>query len=404
VLTGKKILIGITGSIAAYKIPFLIRLLIKEGAEVKVIMTETAKDFVTPLTLSTLTGQPVLSGFFEKTDGSWHSHVELGNWADIYLLAPVSANTMGKLANGIADNLLTATYLAARCPLFFAPAMDVDMFNHPSTTQNISKLQSYSSILIEPDEGELASGLYGAGRMQEPEKIVEILKAWFKKKKDFTGVKVLVTAGPTFESIDPVRYIGNFSSGQMGYAIAEEFAEKGADVNLISGPVSQTVSNPKIKITHIRSAAEMLDACMNDFPSSQITVMAAAVADYTPIIKSAQKIKKESDKLSLQLKKTTDILLELGKTKKKNQFLVGFALETENEWVNARKKLKNKNLDLIVVNSLQDSGAGFGYSTNKVTMIDHFGNTESFGLKPKTQVAADIANKIKSLFHNPKSK
>lgn len=403
-LKGRKILIGITGSIAAYKIPFLIRLLIKEGAEVRVIMTEAAKDFVTPLTLSTLTGEPVLSGFFEKNDGSWHSHVDLGNWADLYLLAPVSANTMGKLANGITDNLLTAVYLAARCPVFFAPAMDVDMFNHPSTTQNIIKLQSFGNILIEPDEGELASGLYGAGRMQEPEKIIEVLNAWFKKKKDFSGIKVLVTAGPTLESIDPVRFIGNFSSGQMGYAIAEEFAERGADVILISGPVSLKVVNPKIKIKYIQSAAEMLSVCLTEFPAAHITIMAAAVADFTPMKKAEQKIKKESNRLTIQLQKTTDILSELGKVKKKSQFLVGFALESENELVNALKKLKNKNLDLIVVNSLQDKGAGFGFSTNKVTMIERLGKTEAFGLKPKTQVAADIANKIQLLFHKSKSR
>jgi len=327
-LRGKKILVGITGSIAAYKIPFLIRLLMKEGVEVKVILTDAAKDFVTPLTLSTLTGQPVFSDFFEKNDGTWHSHVELGNWADVFIIAPVSANTMGKMANGIADNLLTATYLAAKCPVFFAPAMDVDMFNHPSTHNNIEKLQSFGNILIEPDEGELASGLYGAGRMQEPEEIVGILDSWFKKKKDFTGIKVLITAGPTYESIDPVRFIGNYSSGQMGFAIAEEFAGRESDVTLISGPVNLHITNQKIKITRIHSAAEMHTECMKAFPASQITIMAAAIADYTPVKKENQKIKKEKDNLTLQLKKTTDILFKLGRSKKKNQFLVGFALES----------------------------------------------------------------------------
>jgi phosphopantothenoylcysteine decarboxylase/phosphopantothenate--cysteine ligase len=400
VLKGKKILIGITGSIAAYKIPFLVRLLIKQGAEVKVILTEAARDFVTPLTLSTLSGQAVYGDFFDKNDGTWHSHVELGNWADVYLIAPVSAKTMGKLANGIADNLLTATYLAAKCPVFFAPAMDVDMYNHPSTRQNIEKLQTFGNSLIEPDEGELASGLYGAGRMQEPEKIIEILATWFKKKKDFKGINALITAGPTFESIDPVRFIGNHSSGQMGYAIAEEFAARGAAVTLVSGPVNLKLINPQIKIIPVVSASEMMKACVQMFPSSRITVMAAAVADYTPVKKEKEKIKKDAGSLSLQLKKTADILSELGKLKKKNQYLVGFALESKNELVNARKKLKNKNLDLIVLNSLRDKGAGFGYVTNKVTLIDKSGEVTPFAMKPKTVVASDIADKIKFLYFN----
>jgi phosphopantothenoylcysteine decarboxylase / phosphopantothenate---cysteine ligase len=404
VLKGKKILIGITGSIAAYKIPFLVRLLIKEGSEVKVIMTKAAKDFVTPLTLSTLTGEPVSSDFFEKDDGTWHSHVELGNWADVFLIVPVSANTIGKMANGIVDNLLTATYLASKCPVFFAPAMDADMFKHPSTRQNIEKLQAFGNILIEPDEGELASGLYGAGRMQEPDKIVGILNSWFKKKKEFNGVKVLITAGPTQEPIDPVRFISNYSSGQMGYAIAEEFACRGANVSLISGPVSLKELNPKIKLTKIFTAAEMHNACIKVFPASQVTIMAAAVADYAPLQKEKQKIKQKNPELTLQLQKTTDILFELGKVKRKSQLLVGFALETEDELNNARKKLKNKNLDLIVLNSLQDKGAAFGNSTNKVTMIDKKGNVDFFDLKPKTEVACDIADKIKSLYFDLKTK
>jgi phosphopantothenoylcysteine decarboxylase/phosphopantothenate--cysteine ligase len=399
-LKGKKILIGITGSIAAYKIPFLIRLLIKEGAEIKVLMTPSAKDFVTPLTLSTLTGHPVYSDFFEKDDGTWHSHVELGNWADALLLAPVSANTMGKIANGIADNLLTATYLAAKCPVFFAPAMDLDMYRHPSTGLNIQKLQSYDNILIHPDEGELASGLYGAGRLKDPEKIVEILTSFFKKKKDFTGKKILISAGPTYESIDPVRFIGNYSSGQMGYALAEEFASRGGDVSLVSGPVYLKTKHENITVTQVVSASEMYKACFEAFPESEIIIMAAAVADYTPQKTEKQKIKKESDVLLLKLKKTKDILKELGTVKRKNQILVGFALETKDELINAQKKLKNKNLDLIVLNSLNDKGAGFGQSTNKVTMIDKKGNTDNFSLKPKSEVASEIADKIKSLYFN----
>ncbi len=399
-LKGKKILIGVTGSIAAYKIPFLVRLLIKEGAEVKVLLTTAAKDFVTPLTLSTLTGHPVYSEFFEKADGTWHSHVELGNWADIFLIAPVSANTMGKMANGIADNLLTAIYLAAKCPVFFAPAMDVDMFNHPSTSANIAKLQSWGNLIIEPQEGELASGLYGAGRMQEPEQIVETLRSYFKKKKDFHKVKVLITAGPTHEFIDPVRFISNYSSGLMGFALAEEFAERGAMVELISGPVNLDTTNTNIQLLRVKTADEMYKACLDKFSRAQITIMAAAVADYSVENKSEQKIKKGTKGLMLKLKKTTDILAELGKVKKPGQLLVGFALETNNEIENARKKLKNKNLDLIVLNSLRDSGAGFGHSTNKVTLMDKNGQTETYELKLKSLVAADIAEKIKQLVSN----
>ncbi|MBM3437412.1 MAG: bifunctional phosphopantothenoylcysteine decarboxylase/phosphopantothenate--cysteine ligase CoaBC, partial [Bacteroidetes bacterium] len=303
-LKGKRILIGVTGSIAAYKIPFLVRLLIKEGAEVRVLLTPSAKDFVTPLTLSTLTGFPVYSGFFEKDDGSWHSHVDFGNWADAFLIAPVSANTMAKMANGLADNLLTATYLAAKCPVFFAPAMDVDMFNHPSTQANIARLMSFGNILIEPDEGELASGLYGAGRMQEPDKIVKILSGFFKKKKDFKGKKVLITAGPTYEAIDPVRFIGNHSSGKMGFALAQEFAGRAASVELIIGPVSLLANHPKINITQVTSASEMFQACMNYFHIADIVIMAAAVADFTPVTVQTRKIKKSSGGYTIKTKKT----------------------------------------------------------------------------------------------------
>ena len=395
-LKGKKILIGITGSIAAYKIPFLIRLLVKEGAEVKVLVTDAARDFVTPLTLSTLSGNPAYCEFFEKSDGSWHSHVDFGNWADVYLLAPVTATTMGKMANGIADNLLTATYLAAKCPVFFAPAMDVDMFNHPSTGENINKLISYGNFFIKPEEGELASGLYGAGRMQEPDEIVKTLSSFFQKKKDFSKKKVLISAGPTYEAIDPVRFIGNFSTGQMGFALAEEFANRGADVKLVSGPVNIQAFHKNIELIRVKSAQEMYDACSSTFQGSDITIMAAAVADYTPAKPEAQKIKKSSAGLIIELKKTKDILKELGVNKKQGQLLVGFALETENELDNAKMKLKNKNLDFIVLNSLKDKGAGFGHSTNKITILSKSGNIKIFELKSKSEVAKDIADMIKN--------
>jgi phosphopantothenoylcysteine decarboxylase/phosphopantothenate--cysteine ligase len=399
-LKGKRILIGITGSIAAYKIPFLIRLLIKEGAEVRVLVTASAKEFVTPLTLSTLTGFPVYSEFFEKNDGSWHSHVELGNWADIYLVAPASANTLGKMANGIVDNLLTATYLAAKCPVFFAPAMDVDMFNHPTTQANIRKLTGFGNILIEPDEGELASGLYGAGRMQEPEQILKIIISFFKKKKDFEGKKILITAGPTYEPIDPVRYIGNHSSGRMGYALAEEFAGRGGRVQLVSGPVTIAAVNTNIRISQVTTAEEMYRACLKYFPDAEITIMAAAVADFTPSTVHNLKLKKSAGEMTILTKRTKDILLELGKKKKQDQLLVGFALETDDEIKNAKLKLKNKNLDLIVLNSLKEKGAGFGYTTNKIMMIDKKGNIERGDLKPKSDVARDIADKVNDLLLN----
>ncbi len=397
-LKGKKILIGVTGSIAAYKIPILIRLLIKEGAEVKVILTDAAKDFVTPLTLSTLSGNPVQSEFFEKTDGTWNSHVDLGHWADLYLLAPVSANTMGKIANGMADNLLSATYLAAKCPVFFAPAMDVDMYNHPSTSKNINQLKTFGNILIEPEEGELASGLYGAGRMQEPEKIIRILDSFFQKKKDFDKVKVLISAGPTYEAIDPVRFIGNFSTGQMGYALANEFSKRGAIVELVSGPVSLKIDSENVNITNVTSAAEMYNACLSAFSQVNIAIMSAAVADYTPERQQKQKIKKQAGSLTIKLQKTKDILKELGNDKRKDQYLVGFALETENELENAKAKLKNKKIDLIVLNSLQDKGAGFGLTTNKISLLDNKGGIDQFELKSKSEVAKDIADKISSTY------
>lgn len=396
-LKGKKILIGITGSIAAYKIPFLVRLLIKEGAEVKVVMTHCATDFVTPLTLSTLSQQPILIEPYNKTDGSWNSHVDWGRWADVFLIAPVSANTLAKMASGIADNLLTTTYLAAKCPVFFAPAMDLDMYHHPTTQKNTDTLLSYGNRLIAPQEGELASGLCGAGRMEEPEVIVEVLKNFFEKKNDLKGQKVLVSAGPTFEPIDPVRFIGNHSSGKMGYALAEELAQRGAEVVLVTGPVSIKAQHPAIITMKVNTAAQMADACFREFPDCQIAIMAAAVADYSIESPADQKIKKQGGNLVLELKPTTDILAQLGKMKNKNQFLTGFALETENETDNAIKKLHNKNLDLIVLNSLNDAGAGFGTDTNKVKLIGLNGLVKETALLSKTRIAAEIVNTIVSL-------
>jgi len=393
-LKGKKILIGVTGSIAAYKIPILVRLFKKEGADVKVVMTQCATDFVTPLTLSTLSQQPVLIEPYNKVDGSWNSHVEWGRWADVFVIAPVSANTLAKMANGVADNLLTTTYLAAKCPVFFAPAMDLDMYHHPTTQKNTDILVSYGNYLIAPNEGELASGLCGAGRMEEPEAIVEVIRGFFEKKNDFKGQKVLISAGPTYELIDPVRFIGNFSSGKMGYALAEEMAGRGAEVILVSGPVSIKPLNPSIRLISVQTAAEMAKACFEVFPSCDLGIMAAAVADYTVESPAAQKIKKKDGHLTVELKPTSDILAGLGKMKQKNQFLTGFALETENETDNATKKLQNKNLDLIVLNSLNDKGAGFGTDTNKVKMISSGGQIKETGLFSKTKIAGEIADMI----------
>jgi len=392
-LKGKKILVGISGSIAAYKIPFLIRLLKKEGAEVKVVMTPCATDFVTPLTLSTLSQQPVLIEPYDKVDGSWHSHVDWGRWADLFLVAPASANTLAKMAGGIADNLLTTTCLAAKCPVFFAPAMDLDMFNHPATQRNIETLQSFGNRLIAPQTGELASGLCGAGRMEEPEIILHLIIDHFSKKKDLQGKNVLITAGPTYELIDPVRYIGNYSSGKMGYAIAEEAAARGAKVTLISGPVHLSTLHSDIKVIHTVTAEQMLNACKAFSDDHNIIIMSAAVADYTPEKTATQKIKKQTA-LTLKLKLTEDILAFLGKTKKKDQVLVGFALETENEKANAFLKLKNKNLDMIVLNSLNDKGAGFSVDTNKVTIIYPDKSEIVTDTLPKNEIAAQIIDAI----------
>lgn len=394
-LKGKKILIGITGSIAAYKIPLLIRLLKKEGAEVKIVMTPCAKDFVTPLTLSTLSQQPVLIEPYDKTDGSWNSHVDWGRWADVFIMAPVSANTLAKMASGIADNLLTTTYLAAKCTVFFAPAMDLDMFHHPTTQKNIDTLLSYGNHLIAPQEGELASGLCGAGRMEEPEEILRIVTDFFFLKRNLlSGKKVLISAGPTYELIDPVRFIGNFSSGKMGYALAEDAAARGAQVALVSGPVGLKPLHPGISLISVTSAEQMAEACFSEFKSSDITIMAAAVADYTVTDPAPVKIKKSGDKLTIELSKTTDILATLGKQKRAGQFLAGFALETDNEKSNALIKLKNKNLDMIVLNSLNDQGAGFGHDTNKVTIITSDGAEAEVPLKSKKDVATVILDVI----------
>lgn len=393
-LKGKNILIGVTGSIAAYKIPLLVRLLVKAHAEVKVVMTQCATDFVTPLTLSTLSQHPILIEPYNKTDGSWNSHVDWGRWADLFLIAPLSANTMAKMAAGIADNLLTTTYLAAKCPVFFAPAMDLDMYLHPTTHRNVETLLSFGNQLIAPREGELASGLVGAGRMEEPEEIHQRILSFFEHSQELNGKKVMISAGPTFEAIDPVRYIGNHSSGKMGYALAEEAAQRGAEVTLISGPVQLTAVHPNIKTVNVTSAAQMAEACYKAFEQADIGIMSAAVADYTISRPEARKIKKGEAEFTLTLTRTTDILASLGKNKRPQQFLVGFALETENEIGNARQKMHTKNLDMIVLNSLNDHGAGFGFDTNRVSIIHKDDDTVMTELLSKAQIAAIIFNQM----------
>ncbi len=401
-LKGKKILIGITGSIAAYKIPFLLRLLKKEGAEVQIILSPFAKEFVTPLTLSTLSERPVLTEFHDKNDGKWFSHVDLGMWADLFLVAPLTANTMGKMVAGIADNLLLTTVLSARCPVFFAPAMDLDMYHHPSTQSNIEKLQGYGYKLIEPVEGELASGLKGMGRLEDPEIIFEIIKQEFEKKKALKGKKALITAGPTYEPIDPVRFIGNHSSGKMGIAIAQTLAAQGVEVELVLGPTSEIVADQSVSVHRVTTANEMFEKSMELFREADIAILSAAVADFSPSNIANSKIKKEQGLMSIELKQTKDILASLGKIKTDKQILVGFALETDNEELNAIKKLKAKNLDLIVLNSLKDKGAGFGFSTNKVSILDNKGNKTEFPLKEKTEVAKDIVDSIVNILEDKK--
>jgi len=393
-LENKKIILGVCGSIAAYKSATLVRLLIKAGADVQVVMTPDATNFITPLTLSTLSKRPVYSEYFKPETGEWNNHVELGLWADAVIIAPVSANTMAKMAGGLVDNLLTAVYLSAKCPVYFAPAMDLDMWKHETTQHNIAALQSFENILIPPGNGELASGLHGEGRMAEPEEIVAFLTDDIKKKLPLFGQNMLVTAGPTYEAIDPVRFIGNHSSGKMGFALADELASLGADVTLIAGPTAQQSIFKSIKRIDVVSAADMLNACLANFDKANACVMCAAVADYTPITVATQKIKKHDDSLSIELKKTTDILKTLGQQKHTGQLLVGFALETENEEQYAIDKLKKKNLDLIVLNSLNDAGAGFKNDTNKVTLIDRNLQKTTFELKNKTEVARDICFRV----------
>jgi phosphopantothenoylcysteine decarboxylase/phosphopantothenate--cysteine ligase len=391
-LDGKKILLGVCGSIAAYKIAILIRLLKKQGAEARVIMTPSALEFITPLTLSTLSQNPVLTEFHVDKTGEWHSHVDLGLWADLFLIAPASANTLSKMAHGICDNLLLATYLSARCPVYVAPAMDVDMYQHPSTRENLDKLASYGNHIINATYGELASGLTGVGRMTEPEDLLEIIQQYFKKKEDFKDISVLITAGPTQENIDPVRYISNHSSGKMGYALAIELAERGAKVNLVSGPTYQKINHPRINRIQVTSADDMFQACNSLYDQMDVAIFAAAVADYRPSQPALLKIKKTEKEMTIRLEKNPDIAGELGKKKKKNQINVGFALETDNEFQNAALKLHEKNFNFIVLNSMKDEGAGFSSDTNKISILDGAGAIKPFSLKQKKLVARDIVD------------
>lgn len=395
-LKNKKIILGVCGSIAAYKSAILVRLLVKAGANVKVIITADAANFITPLTLATLSKNPVYTQYFEEETGVWSNHVELGLWADFMVIAPASANTLAKMASGLCDNLLTAVYLSAKCPVFFAPAMDLDMWKHESTKNNIDKLLGYGNRIIQPGNGELASGLFGEGRMAEPEEIVIFLADILSASLPLQGKKVMVTAGPTYEAIDPVRFIGNHSSGKMGFAIADRFAALGAEVILITGPTTEE-STYELRRIDVVSAADMLKACKAEFSKTDITVMSAAVADYTPMVKADQKIKKTSSEFNLDLKKTEDILAALGQLKTGAQILVGFALETQNEEEYAKAKLVKKNLDLIVLNSMNDKGAGFKKDTNKITIFNKAAEKMVFEMKSKTEVAKDICNEILKL-------
>jgi len=393
-LKGKHIVIGITGGIAAYKIPYLIRLLVREGALVRVIMTSTARDFVTPLTLATLSQQDVIFSPFNHDTGAWNSHVELGQWADLMLFAPTTANTLGKMAHGVADNFLVTAYLSARCQVMIAPSMDLDMYQHPTTQKNLEILRGFGNIIIDAQVGELASGLSGPGRMEEPENILQIIDGFFFQRQELNGKRILVTAGPTYERIDPVRFIGNHSSGQMGFSLAEEAASRGGEVVLITGPVSLHTDHPAIRQVDVNTAAEMRQACLDQIGDMDILIMTAAVADYTLENPSSEKLKKKPNKLTVTLSPTPDILKELGENKKPGQCFVGFALETEDGLANATNKLKNKSLDLIVLNSLKEPGAGFGVTTNKVTIISSSGPTITGELKPKREVASDIVDAI----------
>ncbi|MEG1562398.1 MAG: bifunctional phosphopantothenoylcysteine decarboxylase/phosphopantothenate--cysteine ligase CoaBC [Bacteroides sp.] len=392
-LKGKKIIVGITGSIAAYKACYLIRGLVKQGAEVQAIITPAGKEFITPVTLSALTGKPVISEFFAQRDGTWNSHVDLGLWADALLIAPATAATIAKMANGIADNMLVTTYLSAKAPVFIAPAMDLDMYAHPATQHNLNTLRSFGHHIIEPASGELASHLVGKGRMEEPETIIRLLDEFFSQTNELAGKKILITAGPTYEKIDPVRFIGNYSSGKMGFALAEESARRGAEVCLIAGPVQQQTHHTRITRIDVESAGEMYEQALQHFSTSHAAILCAAVADFTPENVSGTKIKRDRDDLALLLKPTRDIAACLGQQKKAGQKLVGFALETHDEQRHAQEKLQRKNLDFIVLNSLNDAGAGFRHDTNKVSIIDPEGRTD-YPLKPKDKVAQDIVNRL----------
>lgn len=394
-MKGKKILIGITGSIAAYKIPILVRLLIKANAEVKIVMTPSAGNFVAPLVLSTLSKNDVLMDI--AVENTWANHVNLGRWADIMLIAPASCNTIAKMANGICDNLLLAVYLSATCPVMLAPAMDEDMWQHPSLKNNLQKLIGYGNTVLDPNHGELASGLIGMGRMAEPEELFAALDLFFSQKKRLEGKRALVTAGPTYENIDPVRFIGNYSSGKMGIAIAEALAKEGCQVELVLGPTTNSTSHPNININRVVSAQQMFDLSVSTFENMDIAVMCAAVADYTPVKVSDTKTKKDGDHLSIELKKTKDILKHLGQIKKETQTLIGFALESTDEKNYALKKLHEKNADAIILNSLKDPGAGFSHDTNKITIFDKSGKETEYPLKTKIEVARDIVDKIIAL-------
>ena len=394
-LKGKHIILGITGSIAAYKAAYLIRGLVKRGAEVQVVITPAGKEFITPLTLATLSSHPVISEFFSNRDGTWNSHVDLGLWADAMLIAPATASTIGKMANGIADNMLVTTYLSCKAPVFVAPAMDLDMFAHPTMRRNLERLRSFGNRIIEPAEGELASHLVGKGRMEEPDRIIEVLSDFFETRKDLAGKKVLITAGPTYERLDPVRFIGNYSSGKMGFALAEVCAERGAEVTLVAGPVALGISNPAIRRIDVEAAEEMYQAAREAFPDSDAAILCAAVADYRPEQVAERKIKREEKgEMTLRLVPNQDIAASLGAMKREGQILVGFALETDDEVSHAESKLRRKNFDFIVLNSLRDPGAGFRCDTNKIAILDNAGTRTSFPLKSKREVASDIVDRL----------
>ncbi|MBI1228167.1 MAG: bifunctional phosphopantothenoylcysteine decarboxylase/phosphopantothenate--cysteine ligase CoaBC [Bacteroidetes bacterium] len=391
-MVGKKIILAVTGSIAAYKAAHLVRLFVKKGAQVQVLMTPAAAEFITPLTLSTLSKKTVFTQVIAEHE--WNSHVELGLWADALVIAPATANSLAKLANGICDNIVSAVYLSARCPVFLAPAMDLDMWKHPSTQGNVHRLKSYGNHFLPVGYGELASGLVGEGRMAEPEEIVAFLATFFEKKQDFLGKKVLITAGPTYEAIDPVRFIGNRSSGKMGVAIAEQFAKRGAEVTLVLGPSKLKPEHPNLTTIKVESAQQMFDVAVENFEKTEIAVLSAAVADYRPAHVAEQKIKKKGDGMTIELEKTPDIAASLGKMKRQGQFIVGFALETNDELHNASEKLEKKNFDFIVLNSLQDAGAGFNFDTNKITILHRNNKRKDFELKTKAEVAEDIVNEV----------